>query len=88
MEALGIPKQHFREILQVAATAEVRATHMLHVCRHKRRKAPETNTLLHQVREYAKERWGPVPPLIQLDTAKEIEMIAGTGYSLSGHAEI
>jgi hypothetical protein len=37
LETLGVPRAHFREILQAAATASVRAMHMLHVCRHKRR---------------------------------------------------
>ena len=32
LETLGVPQAHFREVLQAAATASVRATHMLHVC--------------------------------------------------------
>jgi hypothetical protein len=64
LEALAISQKHFREILQVAATASVRATHLLHVCRHKRHRAPETVSLRYRVREYAKESWGPLPPPI------------------------
>jgi hypothetical protein len=64
LEALGVPQTNHRGILRTAATASVQATHLLHLCRHKRRKTPETVGLRYKVREYAKESWGPLPPPI------------------------
>ncbi len=54
-------KLHFRDIMQAAAVASVRETHMLHVCLHKLCKTPDTVSLQYQIREDAKESWGPAP---------------------------
>jgi hypothetical protein len=64
LETLEIPKHKIRGVLQQAAAASVKALHVLHLCRHKRRKIPETVSRRYKQREYAKEVWGPSLPSI------------------------
>ncbi len=64
LEAMGIPERHFQNLLQSAAVASVKVTHLLHVCCHKLCNTPETTSLRYLTREYAKEAWGPAPPTI------------------------
>jgi hypothetical protein len=64
LEALEIPNNQIQKILQQAAAASAKALHTLHLCRHKRRRIPETASSRYKRREYAKEVWGPALPSI------------------------
>ncbi len=64
LETLEIPKNKIQRVLQQAAAASVKALHMLHLCRHKRHRIPETVSSRYKRREYAKEVWGPTLPSI------------------------
>jgi hypothetical protein len=61
LEMLGIPTAKHRGLLNRVAAISIRASHLLHVCRHQRLRAPQTTTLRHRRREFAETRWGTYP---------------------------
>ncbi len=62
LEALEVQQSRFWEVIQVAAAALVKATHLLQLCRHKHSHTQEKVSSLYQCCECAKEKWGLAPP--------------------------
>jgi hypothetical protein len=69
LEALGVPTTLHSRLLNQVAAISIRATHLLHLCRHQRLRAPQHTRLQNRRREFAEMRWGEYPPDIGVAAA-------------------